>query len=99
MPDIDPDKIDTPEEMADFEDFSKRWEAINEEGERRLWLHWTGYESGPELWSPNERESQRRSDINQRKRMAEEAERERKRHARDARFEREQAALKKRIYG
>lgn len=56
----DPNKIDTPEEVARFEDFATRWNAINDEGENNNWLEWTNsYESTLELQHPSARERER----------------------------------------
>jgi hypothetical protein len=80
----DPDIIDTPKEMAEFEDFSKRWTAILKEGWDRQWLVSYGYDPPPNLYSPHARESDRVRHLEHQKWAQEqEAKRQKEQRARD----------------
>jgi hypothetical protein len=88
----DPLRIDTPEEVAAFEDWKARWEALDKEGWDRGWLVKEGYEEDPAPYHPKWAEERRLRDVASRKRAEERArEQQRKENA----FRKAEAAAEK----
>jgi hypothetical protein len=87
------------QEDVEYEAFAEAWTRIEKQGYDRGWLRWSGYESGPELYSPTERRTEEFQRAERERLQAALQEKLRIQREKEALFEKRQADLKKEIFG